>query len=43
MDLKEMGWRCELDYSASVQEQVGGSREHGDEPLDSINCREILD
>jgi hypothetical protein len=43
MDLKEIGWGCKLDWSASGEEQVVRSCEHSDEPSDTINYREFLD
>jgi hypothetical protein len=43
MDLKRdrMGW-YELDRSGSGWGPVEGYCEHGNEPLDSINCLEVL-
>jgi hypothetical protein len=39
MDLKEIG----LDLSGSGLGPVEGSCEHGNEPLDSIKCWEVLE
>ena len=38
LDLQEVGWRHELDRSASGQGQVAGCCELGNEPSGSIKC-----
>jgi hypothetical protein len=39
MDLREIGW-CGMDWIRLAQDR--DSCEHGNEPLDSLKCREIL-
>jgi hypothetical protein len=43
MYLTEIVGRCGLDASGSAWKPVGGSCEHGNEPLNSIKGKEFLD
>jgi hypothetical protein len=42
MDLREIGWGG-LGSSDSGEGPVGGSCEHGNDPLDYIKCWEVLE
>jgi len=43
MDLREIGWETvDWIYLSQNRDQVMGSCEYGNEPLDAIKCREFL-
>jgi hypothetical protein len=43
MDLKEVGWRHELDWSDSAKRQLAGSCKYGNEHSGFIKYGEFLD